>query len=539
MSLRQRPETKVGWQPPPDSPWREAWRRYASLVWAIAAALLLLFGLFGSQVLDSRASASRSAAVFHQTRRLETWLAERQAGLVRHVGELASQPALRAAAASGRGPTEATPWLAAWRAGCEAVWLWDRQGRLLSGVSSHGDVTQLAAAWLSAHPRDGQPAAGLVGLGRALWLVAVVPFVDQRGRPAGGLGVACRLTADRLAEVLGSSVSILPGTPLVQPGELARLGPAAGRDSAVVRRAEALSAELGEPAALFVQFVTPAGGPGGTVAVALRDPVEQSIDRGRFSGFGALLCLALWLAASLLPPFGPLLAATWRGRRATAPTDPVTTQAADALGHHLQNAASVIVLNGRLLERQLQDAEQRQSLRDMIQAAQSMSRLIRRLQRVVLREPLGRPGPVDLAAVVAAAVARMERRLGAQRTIRVGELAGLVVSGLIDDVTTLVALLVENAVEATDETGVIEIAARGDGEMIELSVRDNGEGMDPATAARAREPFYTGRDPRHAGLGLAAVDGMVQRHGGTWWIDTAPGAGCTVHVRLPAWRDEA
>ncbi|NWG76707.1 MAG: ATP-binding protein, partial [Rubrivivax sp.] len=143
-----------------------------------------------------------------------------------------------------------------------------------------------------------------------------------------------------------------------------------------------------------------------------------------------------------------------------------------------------------------------------------------------------------LEAAAATALNRLERRYRVDRVHLGDSLRGLTVRALIDDVVSMVALLIENAIEATAAGGRVDLAARLDGDWVELKVRDDGEGMTAEVAARASEPFFTARGPRHAGIGLSAVDGMVERHGGTWWIDSAPGAGCCVTVRLPAWREQ-
>ena len=76
------------------------------------------------------------------------------------------------------------------------------------------------------------------------------------------------------------------------------------------------------------------------------------------------------------------------------------------------------------------------------------------------------------------------------------------------------------------------------GDWVLLSVLDTGTGMDPDTAAQAFEPFFTTKDAsRGSGLGLSMVYGIVKQSEGFTWIETAPGAGTSVHVLLPAVHD--
>jgi PAS domain S-box-containing protein len=75
-------------------------------------------------------------------------------------------------------------------------------------------------------------------------------------------------------------------------------------------------------------------------------------------------------------------------------------------------------------------------------------------------------------------------------------------------------------------------------EMVELSVRDTGVGMDKATLARVFEPFFTTKEEgRGTGLGLSTCYGIVRQAGGDISIVSAPGRGTDVRVRLPVIAD--
>jgi CheY-like chemotaxis protein len=72
------------------------------------------------------------------------------------------------------------------------------------------------------------------------------------------------------------------------------------------------------------------------------------------------------------------------------------------------------------------------------------------------------------------------------------------------------------------------------GHFVEVAVQDTGHGMTPEVASRAVEPFFTTKDPgAGSGLGLAVVRNIAHSHGGHVALESAPGQGTTVMVRLP------
>jgi signal transduction histidine kinase/CheY-like chemotaxis protein len=98
--------------------------------------------------------------------------------------------------------------------------------------------------------------------------------------------------------------------------------------------------------------------------------------------------------------------------------------------------------------------------------------------------------------------------------------------------------LLSNAVQAFEEgqaeANEVVVGAHGDGESVVVSVRDNGPGMTEATRRRAIEPFFTTKEPGEGtGLGLFLCSSIVKSQNGTLTIESKPGSGTTITVRLP------
>jgi signal transduction histidine kinase len=97
--------------------------------------------------------------------------------------------------------------------------------------------------------------------------------------------------------------------------------------------------------------------------------------------------------------------------------------------------------------------------------------------------------------------------------------------------------LVENAIKYSPGGGRVEIALREHDGRVRFSVADEGLGIPQNERERVFEKFYR-LDPRLArgvggtGLGLYIARELVERMGGSIWVESEPGKGSTFHVDL-------
>jgi signal transduction histidine kinase len=110
-----------------------------------------------------------------------------------------------------------------------------------------------------------------------------------------------------------------------------------------------------------------------------------------------------------------------------------------------------------------------------------------------------------------------------------------------DQVQQIVLNLVRNAIAAVPERGSVNVklardtlvaAGRTAEACVAICVSDTGEGMSDDVKAKVFDPFFTTRADG-TGLGLPVVRSLVHAHRGTIDVDSAPGRGTSVTVRLP------
>ncbi len=227
---------------------------------------------------------------------------------------------------------------------------------------------------------------------------------------------------------------------------------------------------------------------------------------------------------------------------------------AGGIAHDFNNILTAIMAHAELLDLELPrtgtPAQLRDSVSEILTASSRAQEMVKQILTFSRKQPVERK-PVQIDGVVADALRLVRVLLPAAVGLRDELHAHRVVLANEAQIHQVVMNLCTNAAHAvTDGDGAIMVtlgvadltdagaAVRPPlkaGEYVLLEVRDNGCGMEPATAERIFEPFFTTKNVGDGtGLGLAVVHGIVQAHDGAIFVESMPGRGTIFSIYLPA-----
>lgn len=145
----------------------------------------------------------------------------------------------------------------------------------------------------------------------------------------------------------------------------------------------------------------------------------------------------------------------------------------------------------------------------------------------------------DLSQLLAEHVERERATLPQGGNITFSGAPGL--KALVDpeEMSMVVRNLFENAVLYSPQSPEISVSLTKGGQLLFLSIQDQGRGLDRKELKKVFERFYRAQPPgdnvRGTGLGLYIVESVISGYGGTVSVSSdGPGKGCTFLIKIPA-----
>lgn len=212
---------------------------------------------------------------------------------------------------------------------------------------------------------------------------------------------------------------------------------------------------------------------------------------------------------------------------------------ASGLAHEIRNPLAAIRGSIALLEENASPDDAAVFRRVVVEEVQRLDRVVESFldyaRPSTRRQRLADPGHFvkNCAGAVARGLQRSDVKLHLDAEPELPELE-------VDPVQLerVIANVVQNAYQALQGPGNVRIAIRSEptsdarDAWIEITVTDDGPGMDEATLDRAFVPFFTTREGG-TGLGLALCERVLRAQGGSIELRSRPGEGTVVQIRIP------
>ncbi len=310
----------------------------------------------------------------------------------------------------------------------------------------------------------------------------------------------------------------------------------------------------GRPVLEFASDVPLAGGEPARLRLGMRLDGVRRVERRMLSRLvatvaasGVLVALAFGLAG-LRRRYGVLSEKHARAQEALRRRDRLAAmgELASTVAHEVRNPLNAVGMTAQRLRREFLGSTpaggpERKELEELLGVMAAETQRIDRIVQQFLeyaRPPRLAPERVDLDALVRD-VGERALALAEARGVRVEVESTVAGSAVADPAQLRQALdnLVRNAVQATPEGGRVSLAARREGGERVLEVRDTGRGIEADHLPRIFDLYFTTKADG-TGVGLAVTQQIVTAHGGTIEVDSQPGAGTTMTVRLPVGEEE-
>jgi len=211
--------------------------------------------------------------------------------------------------------------------------------------------------------------------------------------------------------------------------------------------------------------------------------------------------------------------------------------------HELKTPVGAVSLLAEAIESAADDPAQVRAFAARISAeAARLGQLTGRimsLSRLQSSDGLGEMGPVAIDEVVTASVeAHAVQADSAGVELSRGGDRGAWVRGDAQILIEAVGNLIANAIVYSPRGSRVGVGVKAEGGVVEISVTDQGIGIEEADRERIFERFYRADEARSrrtggTGLGLSIVKHATQRHGGEVRLWSRPGRGSTFTMRLP------
>ncbi len=202
----------------------------------------------------------------------------------------------------------------------------------------------------------------------------------------------------------------------------------------------------------------------------------------------------------------------------------------------LRTVASFVQMLARRYDQKL-DAEGKEYIAFAVEGVKRMSDLVHDL--LLYSRVVSSPGKTvretDMNGVLAWAMASLKTQIEGSHAVITHNPLPTVLADFMQ-MSQVMENLLGNAIKfRSAKPPRIHVSSSESDEHWQISVRDNGIGIEPAYFERIFGAFKRlhGREYPGSGIGLAICRSLIQRHNGRIWVESEPGKGSTFHFTIP------
>ena len=109
---------------------------------------------------------------------------------------------------------------------------------------------------------------------------------------------------------------------------------------------------------------------------------------------------------------------------------------------------------------------------------------------------------------------------------------------VIDNKRSELSNVIKNAEDAMKNNGSINIVMNINNDIVSVSLKDTGIGMNQETLENCFDPMFSTKTAKAVGMGLTVAKQVVEMHNGTISVDSIENQGTTIDITLPVLKEE-
>ncbi len=214
---------------------------------------------------------------------------------------------------------------------------------------------------------------------------------------------------------------------------------------------------------------------------------------------------------------------------------------ASGMAHSFNNLLMMILGSSQLLMEKFKDTSADKQIQTIEKAAKDGADIIKKLQKFGQTEGEPAKTSININEIIEETIEIAHFKLSDQKRIHdatVGIQTNLEsippVSGNMSELRLVFIDLLINAIEAYQTSGMIQISTHSENDKVVVKIKDKGVGIEKEVLDHIFDPFYKTGSGRGDGLGLSQIYSVINQHGGTIKVDSSPGQGTIVLIKLPA-----